>query len=85
MSKNSSSDQEVVLGAGTARELLRRGRVRRVRLQTRDGQTLAGAPVEIDVARTVPRAFKAPAWAAAGAISLVARFIGLKIVVERDE
>jgi hypothetical protein len=75
----------VVLGGATARELLRRGRVRQVRLQTLGGQTLIGAPVEVDVAQTVPRVFKAPAWAAAGAISLVARVAGLQIVVERDE
>jgi len=85
MSKSSSSSQEVVLGSATARELLRRGRVRQIRLQTRGGQTLIGAQVEVDVAQAVPRAFRAPAWAAAGAISLVARCAGLRIVVERDE
>ena len=84
MSKQRSG-QEVVLRTRTARELLRRGRIRQVRIQTRSGQTLVGAPVEIDVAQTVPRVFKAPAWAAAGAISLVARLAGLWIVVERDE
>jgi hypothetical protein len=85
VSKSSSSVQEVVLGAGTTKDLLRQGHIRQVSLQTEGGETLIGAPVAIDVGRAVPGVFKAPAWAAACATALVAKLVGLKIVVERDD
>jgi hypothetical protein len=74
-----------VLDASTTRDLLHRGRIRQVSLQTKGGQTLVGAPVVIDVARAVPGVFKAPVWAAARAAALVAGLAGLQIVVEQDE
>jgi hypothetical protein len=84
MTESSSSAQEVMLGASTTKDLLRRGSIRQISLQTEGGQTLIGAPVAIDVARAVPGVFKAPAWAAVCATALVAILAGLKIVVERD-
>ena len=85
MSARFGSGQEVVIGARTARDLLHGGHIRQVRLQTRGGQTLIGAPVAIDVAGVVPGVFKAPVWAAACATALVAGLAGLQIVVEREE
>ncbi len=80
-----SSVQEVVLGAGTARALLRRGQIHQVRLETRGGQALIGARVAIDVASAVPGVLKAPLCATACATALAAKCFGLQIVVERDE
>ena len=85
MATDFDSRQEIVVGSRTARDLLRGGHIRQVRLQTRDGHTLIGAPIAIDVAQAVPGVFRAPVWAAACATSLVARLAGLQIVVEQDE
>lgn len=85
MSATPITPKETVLGARTAKELLHSGHVRQISLQTAGGQVLIGAPVEIDVARTVPGVFRAPAWAAVCATTLVARLAGLRIVVEQVE
>lgn len=85
MPERSSPVQEIVLSGGTTRELLRQGHIRQVRLQTREGQTLVGARVAIDLAGSVPGILRAPAWAAASATALAAKFVGLEIVVERGD
>ena len=85
MSARSGSVKEIVIDARTVKELLHRGHIRQVNLQTEGGQILIGAPVTIDVARAVPRVLKAPAWAAIYATALVAKLARLRIVVERVE
>ena len=65
------------------KELLHEGNVRRVSLQTGEGNTLIEVPLTIGVAVAGAGAIVAPVWAAIGAIA--ALVVKLKIVVERVE
>ena len=68
---------------GKVKELLHEGNVRRISLQTEEGNTLIEVPFTFGVAGAVAGALIAPVWAAIGAIA--AMVVKLKIVVERVE
>jgi hypothetical protein len=65
------------------KELVHEGNVRRISLQTEEGNTLIEVPLTLGVAGAVAGTVVAPVWAAIGAIA--AMLVKLKIVVERVE
>ncbi len=87
MSEKPGREEEFVISGekviGKVKELLHEGNVRRISLQTEEGNTLIEVPFTFGVAGAVAGALIAPVWAAIGAIAaMVAK---LKIVVERVE
>jgi hypothetical protein len=65
------------------KELVHEGNIRRISLQTEEGNTLIEVPLTLGVAGAVAGAVVTPVWAAIGAIA--AMLAKLKIVVERVE
>jgi hypothetical protein len=70
---------------GKSKGPLHGGRMHRVSLQTKKGETLIGVPITVGAIEGVPRILLAPAQAVICATGLVARVAGLKVVVERTE
>jgi hypothetical protein len=65
------------------KELIHKGGIRRLSLQTEEGKTLIEVPLFLGVAGAVAGALWAPVWAAIGAVA--ALVVKLRIVVERVE